>query len=403
MIYRYHSPVENVFLTSGIFFFTLTFFSPLFWFPVIVIVLLLFLSQTARLRLERVRPHALALTVTLCGVIISQFAWGAGSHFYNISQLAFLFFAMVFGYGASRVNGGGGVPWIPFALLSTYFLLCLYRGIPPDQALFRNSENFISVIVLALYSSALILTKPQRPRLYHFLFAIVAIILSVYGVGRAGILASFVLFLLLIFSSARRLKGNFIRLAIIILTILSFIALLYSILNGLLVLEIFSRLSSRGLHDAARLTIWSHYFGSVSGLEWLFGSNYYGNLKLSKWDFNLHNSYISSWAHLGLIYLFIIGFSLFLTLRSNAANWYMPVALFPLGLRAFTDIQILAGKYDFIFIAALFILLERQSRVGRRVPQTHTPILPSGLGSFSGAPCIRNASTPTAAKVLPRA
>jgi hypothetical protein len=117
------------------------------------------------------------------------------------------------------------------------------------------------------------------------------------------------------------------------------------------------RFASRGFHDAPRLSILVNYFYQIEGSQLLFGKNYYHDPFMDKWGFNLHNTYLSAWAHLGLAYLLFILYVLGLAFRRARENAAISIAVLTFSLRALTDTHIYCGQYDYVIYAALFILL----------------------------------------------
>ena len=78
------------------------------------------------------------------------------------------------------------------------------------------------------------------------------------------------------------------------------------------------RFASRGFRDAPRLSIIVSYFYQIEPSQLFFGKNYYHDPFMEKWGYNLHNSYLSAWAHLGLYYFaFVLARG---DLRSQAAQ-----------------------------------------------------------------------------------
>lgn len=341
---------------------TLTFFHPVMWLPVAACVGLAVLSLIAGVPCDRERPVVMAALGWAFMTVAIATAWGASQGFYNTAQLAFLTFGFVLGYLISKVRAPTWMAWAPYLLMCTYFLGMILLGRDPGEALTRNSRNFVSVIVLGLYATAVLVSKPTRVEPLHFVMAGIALAIALWSTGRGGIITATLLNFGLFVSVILRGRMGVIRTVttIAILVVVGTGAVVAAIL--LMNMGVGSRLSERGLHDASRLAMLAAYFGGIEPIELVFGRNYYDDPFLARWEFNLHNSYLSAWAHLGLPYfMFLIG-----TMAYALRHWrtypaiVIPVLTF--GLRALTDTQMFAAKYDFIAFAMLFILLRRELR-----------------------------------------
>jgi hypothetical protein len=119
------------------------------------------------------------------------------------------------------------------------------------------------------------------------------------------------------------------------------------------------RLSSRGLRDPSRLAILVSYFYQIEVTELIFGKNYYHDPFMEKWGYNLHNSFLSAWAHLGLGYLLFLFATMAMCLRRLRTQPAIAGSVLVFGLRALTDTHLFAGQYDYIAFAAVFGFLRK--------------------------------------------
>lgn len=370
-LFNYHEGVLNrslygVVSIGGIISLTLTFFSPLMWLPVggflgLAILLLALMNMHER----QAEPPAffLVLAWALMALLLALM-YGASQEFYNIRQVAFLLCGLVFGYlmSVSRVHPLAA--WTPFCLFALFFSVLVLMGRDPGIVFPRNSENYLSVILLALYASAMILSRPARIQPVHALLALVSLVLSIWGGGRAGVLASLLLagglFVGLILSGRMGVVRTSI--AIFMLTIAAgAVAFGAEILISQGYLQKFA---TRGIQDAPRLSIIFSYFNGISLQELLLGKNYYHDSFMARWGYNLHNSYLSAWAHLGLAYLLLLIVALATMAKRFRAEPALGLAVLAFGLRALTDTHLFSGQYDYILFAALFLLLRRRTQPG---------------------------------------
>lgn len=356
--------LDSLVATGAVTSITLTFFHPLLWVPVG------FFFGIAALRLLTIAlsgainepPLALVALIWILATLVAATVYGAYEDFYNIRQIAFVFLAFILAYWISLIRIPTSWAWAPFLIFSAYFLVLIIAGRDPGEALTRNSRNFVSVIVLALSVSAVILSKPRSITPFHLLMAFVVLLISVWSTGRAAILAAVMLNGGLVAHVLLRGKTGLVRTVFVLTTLVFVLAVFYAGFhiaesNGYL-----TRLEQRGLTDAPRLAMIAAYFQNIQPSELLFGRNYYDNSYLARFAFNLHNSYLSAWAHLGLSYLLLILSALAVATLRIGSNPALVIFFLSFAARAFTDTQMLVAKYDYVFIAVLFILLRVRGR-----------------------------------------
>lgn len=333
---------------------TLTFSATFFWAPAvvaIVIALAMIASQSGATGLIRKED-----TLTVFGLLLllaAQVIWGALSDFYNLREIFSVTVGVFFALLISKVRVSALLSWIPYYGTTLFFLLLILQGVDPEEMLARNSRNFLSVILLGLFASAIVLSKPRYVSRNHLIAASLLIVVSFVGVGRSGIISSALLMAFLIAKGmfdGKMAVGRVVRnFAIVVVGGLLVVTIADS------VLALAPRLASRGFHDFSRMSINLMYFYKITPLEFVFGRNYFEILFLHKFDYNLHNSYLAAWANIGIFYIGVIAYCLakaFLTRRFFPYLWIVLVCL---GLRAATDIQMIGAKYDYVFLMLVFL------------------------------------------------
>lgn len=364
---------------------TLTFYHPVVWAPTagfVGIAALCLIARTVGTRNYESVPTYAVLLCCLAAVGIAA-VWGAVHDFYNVRQLAFVGFGLVLGYLISVVRAPAWLAWTPFLLFTCYFLVLIALGRDPGETLTRNSRNFVSVILLALYVTAVLLAKPPKVTGFHFLAALFLLLVAIWSTGRAGIIAAVLLLALLTANVLLRGRMTFLRALAVLMTLaIAGVALVLGV-EFLLSQGLFTRIEERGMRDPARLAMIVSYFQGIRPAELVFGRNYYDVAYLGMFEFNLHNSYLSAWAHLGALYLGIILLSLWKALTAVRTRPVIAIAVIVFALRAVTDTQMLVAKYDYIFLATLFILLRKPSpsRAPRRSVQWQSPTGSGGPGT----------------------
>jgi hypothetical protein len=352
---------------------TLTFFDPVMWSAVGLFLGLglLLLVPVAMSRAHTEPPEfffALAWIVT-AGLL--AFAYGATQEFYNIRQVGFLLIGLVVGFLISLVRVPQWAAWTPFGLLALYFGGLAILGRDPADSLTQNSRNYVSVMLLAMFASAMLLSKPMTVRPLHVVMALIVLTISIWGTGRAGILCALLLTgglsACLLFQG--RLGVLRATLSVIVLCVLA-----VAVFVGVEILQTqgyLDRFASRGFRDAPRLSIIVSYFYQIEPAQLFFGKNYYHDPFMEKWGYNLHNSYLSAWAHLGLYYFAVVLAAVAICVRRLRKHPAIVIAVLAFAVRALTDTHLFGGQYDYIALAALFIFL-RDTPAGaiKRSPAT---------------------------------
>jgi hypothetical protein len=238
----------------------------------------------------------------------------------------------------------------------------LVLGREPGEAFSRNSQNYVSVILLALYASAVVMTRPTTVRLVHIIIAGFVLVLSIWAAGRGGILASLLLTSGLIarFVSQGR-AGIFRWIAVTSMIVVATFAFVF-IADMLERQGYLYKFEGRDLNDPSRLRILVSYFDGIEISELLLGKNYYDDSVIGRWGFNLHNSYLDAWAHLSIGYLLFILAVLAIVVRRLRRYPVLVIAVLAFAARAVTDSQLFSGQYDYVIFAALFFLLRSQGR-----------------------------------------
>ena len=355
--------VRNLVGVGGVMSLTLTFLHPVMWAPVAGCV---GLGALATLVLAgddaRAEPPAMHFAlVWIAATLVLALVNGAVNDFYNASQIAFMLFGLVLGYVISTVRTPAWAAWLPFIMFATLFLGWIAIGRDPGELLTRTSRNFVSVMMLGLYASAIVMSKPMRVERLHIVMALITLVVAIAGTGRGGIVAALVLNAGLIGNVLLRGRMTFVRsLGTFVVVVVGAVGV-YVLAGVLLDQGALGRLASRGLQDAPRLAMILAYFDGITSWELFLGRDYYDHPFLARWDYNLHNSFLSAWAHLGLFYLLFVVGVLVVAAKRLRTNPVIAVAIGAFALRALTDTQMLAAKYDYVFFAVLFILLREPS------------------------------------------
>ena len=252
------------------------------------------------------------------------------------------------------------VSCIIYALCVLLLLLRIARGVPVYSILLNNSRNYVSVLLMTMvFTYYLYCYRNKKP--YSIIPALIMFLLSIYAVGRGGILCSgFMLFFLTLYK-VQRAESKVLRfvlwaiIAVLVICLVLFILLDNSTFMQKLVERYLSRFIEKGTMDDSRMVIWGRFFthNSESFTNFLFGSD----ATLARFDGNLHNSILQSYAAFGLVgflcCVFIILSSLFKGVKKRETLWLILFAT--LLIRANTDKIFFQGYSEiYLYYFALF-------------------------------------------------
>jgi len=249
--------------------------------------------------------------------------------------------------------------YIVFYSLACYFLMLMFIGVPGYAALKYCSRNGISMVMLVACISLYIILSMEKKKI-DLKPAFLTLVISIWGIGRSGIVSSLVLFLGLLFVSLR-VKRKFVYYVIICLFIAYFawskFAMDYSFFRNAR-----DSFIVRGevKKDAVRLNMWTNYFNNLDISRVIFGVN----VVEDPWPegeimaYNYHNSFINlhlQTGFMGLMTLVLIIFALFKFYRIRKVFFFLLLALI---LRSSTDVFIFFGRFDFIPFFFIFYYLK---------------------------------------------
>jgi len=250
--------------------------------------------------------------------------------------------------------------YIVFYSLVGYFLMLMLVGVHPDSALAFTSWNGISMIMLIACISLYIILSMERKKIY-LIPALFTLFISIWAIGRSGIVSSFVLLLGLLFVKIRA-KPKYIYTVIICL----FITYLFrGVLNMFAIHYIkvgdaTDFFVNRLMVPSVRDKIWMNYFNNLDILRIIFGANVF----IDPWPdkeilgYNYHNSFISLHAKtgfMGLITMVLIILSLFKFYKINKVFFFLLLVVI---LRWSTDYGIFFDSFDFIPFFFIFYFLK---------------------------------------------
>lgn len=321
----------------------------------------LILSST-RIRREDV-PIIKFVVLLIASFLVSSFLVGRAK---GAVGVPFLF--IVSGTGIAMILLRGYVyswgGYMLFYSLAVYFLSFMLSGVSADFVFMNVSRNNISVVLLYASISLYIMLSMENKKKIDLKPAIITFIISIWAIGRSGIVSSFVLLLGLIFVKFH-VKKKYI---VVICLLIAF--LVYAFIQSGIFIYFVNAANANVIQHA---TISMLREESERGAIWM---NYYDNLDLFRvicgvnvaedpWPageilaYNYHNSFIFLHAQTGFMGLITIALIIFSISTFYRINQVFLILLLALIMRAFTDMVIFFGRFDFIPFFFIFYFLKR--------------------------------------------
>ncbi|NQV76104.1 MAG: hypothetical protein HQ491_08640, partial [Bacteroidetes bacterium] len=258
----------------------------------------------------------------------------------------------VYSWGASLV----------FYMMAAFSILLIFFGVDPDIHLSVVSHNGISMLIIVGCVTLYLLNFLNGKNIV-ILPAVLTFIICLWGVGRSGILSSFVLLLGLVLV---KYKISIIRSCIIGGGLC---ALLYYSLDSIIMyvidIPIFTKAASLYLSKAelgqsdVRWDIWQNYFNNLDLNRLIFGANVFTD----PWPdgkilaYNYHNTYINLHLQTGFMGIATIVLCMLSLIRFLFKNQIFFVLFFSLTLRWFTDIGLYFESWDYLPFFFTFLAL----------------------------------------------
>lgn len=252
----------------------------------------------------------------------------------------------------------------PAIFLSFVLLFFMMRGVNPENVFPNNSQNYISILLISTLLFSVIARKKEVNINVLMPLSLIVLALSVWAEGRGGILVSLVIFLMLCllkFSSLQvrpAILGGVIKFFGVLIMIGVFVLGIIIAIQS----DVLSSFGARGIESTSRIYIWLSYINIIDFQSLLFGTNPDNLPFVSRWRGNLHNSFISAHAYLGLVYLFIIFLFYFYIMASFKRNKILVLMVSCFMLRAFTDTGMISGHFDLLIISSFLYLFYKRRR-----------------------------------------
>ena len=246
--------------------------------------------------------------------------------------------------------------WV-LVLVISYFFFLIYLDEDPNNV-FNVSRNFVSIFLLIIFGLHLI-SSIQNNKQPSLLLLFACFLISIWAVGRGGILTF--AFLVVLYPLVVKLKLKS-RLFILVLYVLGSLYVLNLYSDYILKIG-FERFQSMGLQDS-RTDINQEYISkSTNSLSYvLFGSPLLDIPSIAEVEGNPHNSFIRLHVYYGLFGFIFVIFILISTVIKLLINSQYLLLYFTISLliRSATDSAAFHGALDpLIFFSVFFAFKNR--------------------------------------------
>ena len=337
---------------------------------------LIFLNT--RIRNDYFQIYIYAVILALSFLVSSLFVWRTDWRIFTPIYFMSSGFGMAMILVRGKVYSWGG--YIIFYSLSFYFLILMFTGVSGFSALKYCSHNGISTVILIACISLYVILSNENKKI-SLVPAVFTALISIWGIGRSGIISSLILLFGLFFVTFQAKAKNFF---ILIIFISYLIYLFQEAFLGFAIDYLYAGNAIENyiirvgtLEGEARIGMWSNYFYNLDIFRFVFGVNVVEDPWPDKVinEHNYHNSFIdfhSQTGLMGLITIVILIFSLFSFFRTNKVFFFLLLALI---LRIFTDNIMFFGRFDFIIYFFIFYLLKSvKYKIPHKNPTIQIPV-----------------------------
>lgn len=235
------------------------------------------------------------------------------------------------------------------------FIIKFLGGISPNNIFNEASRNWVSIIMQTA-SILYYITRHENNEKLSIFPALFTFIISIWAIGRAGIICSSFLLLGVIFLRAKSLSSY--QKAILILATVSITLLVYFLFKEnidlfLAEINMFKRFEEKGM-GSGRSRMISEYLNHINLKTLLFGYDYTQNSFFRLWHFNPHNSFIRLHYYTGFVGILIFFFQLFILFIYSLKNQLYFILFSIILIRGFADTILFFGLYDFLVFYFIF-------------------------------------------------
>lgn len=293
--------------------------------------------------------------------LISMISFVLRDSYNNASLGIFFMFYPILLLSYQQKQIGSQIQLILLVIYSSFVLLHVIPGGDANDIFVNRSRNIVSFYCLILVIHYYI-EKYRYQKQIPLWPALLSMTISLYCIGRAGILTSALLLSLIVFMKLRKL--NFIKTLKygVLLLITSIISAAYGLqlmVTNFIDLSLF-KLRDRGLDDSSRELVVLNYLNDMFDniFNFILGVPLDNNSVYSELEFNLHNSFLNAHYYFGIFSL-VIFFYIFKAFFKKGGDLFYKGLLLVLLIRGLSDKLFFTGFNDVIIFYLIFLISER--------------------------------------------
>lgn len=241
-----------------------------------------------------------------------------------------------------------------FYMYTLFFSYNILIGKSPDLVFGIVSRNMISILML-IQVILYYISQQVAGKELSLLPSFITLIISIWGVGRGGIISSLILFGVILLIS-NRTKG--LKIILVYIALMIFLIVTFDYFYSTIYQFAFERSSVMGFVDQSRESILNTYLSEVihSIGNLFFGVTLNNNFVFSIFGYNLHNSYLRLHAYHGMGGVLLILFQIVWTFISflKKRDIIHIGLLFTVLLRISTDVAAFHGPFDPILVYLVY-------------------------------------------------
>lgn len=256
---------------------------------------------------------------------------------------------------------------IPYYCFSMYVLVYFLMHHNLLGVMGMVSENYVSV-VLIMNIAVIYTVKFQQEENITVFPAVLALFISILAIGRAGILITLTILLLVLWlrwkdqNLSKKVLYAFLFLLPFILSIILKWGFIVDTFNQI---EVFEKFTKSGVDSPARDIIKRTYLSNMDWRTLLTGYDYRENFWFQHYGLNPHNSFIKLHHYSGVAFFIIMPILIVGLIRLIKKNILLAGLLFVVLLRSWTDSILFLSLFDIVPIVLLLHAFYDKKRISK--------------------------------------
>lgn len=247
-----------------------------------------------------------------------------------------------------------------FYLLMVTYKYVFVSGLNMNYILSQSSRNYVAATGLVILATHYIYSYYTTKKV-NIIHAIPLFIIALLAIGRASILSSALLIIVLLLHRLNKTRVIFLSAAILI----SSLVFQEQIIDYYYSTEAYENFQDKGLESSGREILNLGYLERIDFITFLTGVPL-NQFPFNIYGFNIHNSILNGHALFGVLFFFIF-YVLYLGLKRAP---FITIIFSVVFIRSLTDTLLFVGVFDYLWILVLLIILSK-SRSAKQLTQSN--------------------------------